>query len=96
MTRFANRAHDSVVAEEIVANFESRKFLPERRDAQRFFDRLGMPRQLKSRAAALEPLVDVLSQMSSSDLAELLEVAASPRSDDYLLLARRIMKGSGT
>lgn len=91
---FINRPQGARFAEEIVANFDSRKFLPERRDVQHFLSRLDSQKHFKSRAAALEPLIRALAEMSDGELVELSRASSSPKSDDYLLLARQIMKGT--
>lgn len=78
----------------LVTRFESRTFLPQLRDVERFLEKIGAPhRKLRSRAAAGPLLVHALGRLSPDELAKL---ASEDTSDggEYEMLAHAIMASS--
>jgi hypothetical protein len=80
----------------LAIGFETRTFLPELRDAQRFLDRANASqRKLKSRADAGPALIRTLARLRREDLLRLAAKDESAGESDFSLLARAIMGPSG-
>jgi hypothetical protein len=76
----------------IASNFENRTFLPELRDVERLFDRIGVSAgRLKSRAEAGPILIRALAKLSREELVKLATRDKVPGESEYSLLARAIM-----
>lgn len=84
-------------AQSLISKYESRSFLPQLREVERFLEHAGIRHgKLKSRTAALPKVIQALAGMSQSQVAELLEVAAHDRASDFALLANEIMRRDAT
>lgn len=93
---FRDRPELVPIVQQLVTRYENRMFLPQLRDVQRFLDRTtGSHVRLKSRKAAIGPLLRAMAKMSAEDVSRLTGVAETRGDSDFALLARAIMTGTG-
>ena len=77
---------------DIVNRYQSRTFLPQLRDVERFLDHRGVQHgYLKSRTTALRHVIQGLSGLSEGELSRLLEDTSPQGQSDFSLLANQIM-----